>query len=88
MPAIFAESDSLKNRGQTQEVVPSACSFMKKEVEEAKDQVPTQYRKQFLKVHNRMEKERKFLKGQLEEFWESIKVQSGRNFFPTPDKTN
>jgi len=57
MPAIFAESDSLKNRGQTQAVVPSLCSVMKKEVEEAKGQVPTQYRKHPLKVHNGVEKE-------------------------------
>jgi hypothetical protein len=46
---------------------------MEKEVEEAKGQVPTQYRKQLLKVHNRVEKQQKFLKGQLEEFWESRK---------------
>ena len=46
---------------------------MKKEVEEAKGQVPTQYRKHPLKVHNGVEKEWKFLKGQLEEFWESRK---------------
>jgi len=82
MPAIFSESDFLKNRGQMQEVVPSLCNFMKKEVEEAKGQVPTQYRKQLLKVHSRAEKERKFLKGQLEEFWESRKGIKWKELFP------
>ena len=81
MPAIFSESGSLKNRGQTREVVLSVCNFMEKEVEEAKGQVPTQYRKQLLKVHNRVEKQQKFLKGQLEEFWESRKGIKWKELF-------
>jgi hypothetical protein len=81
MPTIFSESDSSKNRGQTQEVVPSMCNFMRKEVEEANGQVPTFYRKQLLKVQNRVEKERKFLKRQLEEFWESRKSTEQKELF-------
>jgi hypothetical protein len=81
MPAIFSESGSLKNKGQTQEVVPSVCNLMKKGVGVANGQVPTHYRKQLLKVQNRVEKERKFLKGQLEEFWESRKSTKQKELF-------
>jgi hypothetical protein len=81
MPAIFSESDSLKNRGQTQEVVPSVCNFMKKELEEANGQVPTHYGKQLLQVQNKVDKERKFLKGQLEKFWESRKSTKRKELF-------
>ena len=81
IPAVFAESDSLMNRGQMQEVVPSVCNFMKKEVEEAKGQVPNNYRKQLLKVQNRVKKEQKFLKGHLEDFWESRKSTKWEELF-------
>jgi len=54
---------------------------MKKEVEKANGQVRTHYRKQLLKVQNRLEKEQKFLKGQLEEFWESRKSTKRKELF-------
>jgi len=37
--------------------------------------------KALLKVQNRVEKERKFLKGQLEEFWESRKSTKKKELF-------
>jgi hypothetical protein len=43
--------------------------------------VPKHCRKQLFKVQNRVEKDQKFLKGQLEESWESRKSTKWKELF-------